>query len=834
MTAQDNTTEHETGARSPASKALAQGENGQGEAARKVPGKGAASRAGGKAAEKGGAKSRPVAKAAAKGGADKVAVSKTAGSKAVAGRGTSGGKSRRTAERQITLTSPERFINRELSWLDFNQRVVEEADNARNPLLERLRFLAISASNLDEFYSVRVAGLVGQQREGLTKLSPDGRTPAQQLEAVRERCARLLRAQQRIWTELRPSLARTGVELCETADLNEADLDWLQKCFMDRIFPVLTPLAVDPAHPLPFIPNMGLALGLRLLYADTGLFAMNALILLPAQIERFIRLPTPMPSPAQSLAVPATDATAEVPPPPPVRFIRLEDLITLFMDRLFSGLTVGESGVLRVIRDTDVEFEDEAEDLVRSYETALKRRRRGVVIHLDMEKRVPAELADAIASDLDLPPEEIAVHSGMIGVADLRQMIVDDRPELLFPAYTPRFPERILDFNGDCFAAIRAKDLLVHHPFESFDVVVQFLRQAALDPNVIAIKQTLYRTSRDSPIVKALIEAAEAGKSVTAMVELRARFDEEANIRLSRALEAAGVQVVFGFADLKTHAKLSLVVRREGAVVRSYAHFGTGNYHPITARIYTDLSFFTCNPSLARDSARLFNYVTGYAMPAQMEEIAFSPMTIRKTLLGLIEDEMEQVKAGRPGLIWLKMNALVDPDLIDALYRASCAGVKIVGVIRGICCLRPGVAGLSENIRIKSVVGRFLEHSRIFVFGNGHRLPSRNAKVFISSADWMTRNMNWRVESMVPITNPTVHAQVLDQIMVSNMRDNLQSWILEQNGVWRRLTAGNKPFSAHEWFMTHPSLSGRGSAAHETPIRAPASLSSAQDLMIDI
>jgi len=688
----------------------------------------------------------------------------------------------------MSAPDPSLFFNRELSWLSFNRRVLEEASNPAHPLLERLRFLSISGSNLDEFFMTRVAGLKGQQVQGIENLSMDGLTPTQQLDAIAQDAEELVVAQQAQWILLKEMLSDAGVEVVGASDLSAAEAEWLEAHFREHILPVLTPQAIDPSHPFPFVTNLGLSL-IFALETVPGSEAVTELLMIPSTLRRFVRLPGEG-----------------------ARFIAIDSVVLAHFEMLFPGFRKVAAGAFRLLRDSDIEIDEDAEDLVRYFRSAIKRRRRGRVIRLEFAADTPLELEEQVRAGLAATGALVSESGGFIGIVDLDQLVEVDRPDLKFPAYSARLPERIAEHDGDCFAAIRAKDIVVHHPYESFEVVVAFLRQAAEDPDVVAIKQTLYRAGKQSAIIDALVAAAEAGKSVTAVVELKARFDEEQNILWASRLERAGVQVIYGFVEWKTHAKVSMVIRREGPTLRTYCHFGTGNYHPTTARIYTDISFFTASRRAARDAAKLFNLITGYVQPRGLELLTLSPRNLRERLLALIDTEIANAKSGGAAAIWAKMNSLTDPAIILKLYEASDAGVSIDLIVRGVCCLRPGIGGLSENIRVKSIVGRFLEHSRIFVFANGKRLPHPEARVFISSADWMPRNFDRRVEFMMPLENPTVHAQVLDQVMIANLIDNEQSWELESDGEYKRLVPGKRHFNLHRYFMTNPSLSGRGAA----------------------
>ena len=684
-----------------------------------------------------------------------------------------------------------RFLNRELSWLQFNRRVLAEAANTAYPLLERLRFLSISGTNLDEFFMVRVAGLKGQQLRKIEDRSIDGLTPSQQLPLITAKADALMADQQALWRELHVALGKHAIRVLELYEITREEGAELERFFREQLLPIITPQALDPAHPFPFIPNLGMSILFELKRKADG-EPVRELIMLPAALPRFYQFEEARP-----------------------RFVPLETVLRYFSEALFPGFEVIGSAAFRVVRDSDIELEEEAEDLVRYFRSAIKRRRRGRVIRLEAESAIPPELASLIARELGGDDAMISETDGILGVADLSQIVDIDLPELKFEPYTPRFPERVREHDGDCFAAIREKDIVVHHPYESFDVVLAFLRQAAGDPDVLAIKQTLYRAGKQGAVIRALCDAAEAGKSVTAVVELKARFEEEQNLQWAAQLERSGVQVVYGFIEMKTHAKISLVVRREGKAIRSYCHFGTGNYHPVTARIYTDLSFFTADPQIAGEAAEVFNYITGYIEPQNLEQLAIGPLNLREKIYELVDREIANARAGQPSGIWAKMNALSNRGMIEKLYEASQAGVPIRLIIRGVCCLRPGVPGLSETIEVKSIIGRFLEHSRVWTFANGAPMPGSQTEVYISSADWMSRNLDRRVEYALPLRNPTVHDQVLEQVMVANLLDDEQSWEMLPDGTYRKVVPGKRPFNLHTYFMTNPSLSGRGESLGE-------------------
>ena len=684
------------------------------------------------------------------------------------------------------MLSKTKYINRELSWLEFNKRVLEEAENSKIPLGERLNFLSISGSNLDEFFMVRVAGLKGQVDSEVFIETIDGLMPEQVLYEVIKKSKFIKKKQNECWKIILKELSKKGIKVCETKQLNVTEKRWLKTYFVKEIFPLLTPVAIDPAHPFPFVPNLGLSIVLKLKNKKSKNI-IRVVIPFPKGLKKFIKV---------------NDTN---------KFIPTDNIIIFFIDQLFPKYTFISYGAFRLIRDSDIEFSDEAEDLVTTFENQLRKRRYGREVLLEMTKSIPEDLKNMIINSLNINRDNIIYAEHILDISSANQITSSVNKELRWKNFKPRFPERIKDANDNCFAAIRYKDMIVHHPYESFDVVVKFLRQAAKDKKVLVIKQTIYRTAKENnEIIEALVEAAEEGKSVTALLEIKARFDEELNIKVSRYLKRYGVQVVYGSINLKTHAKISLVVRRERKGLNTYVHFGTGNYHINTAKVYTDLSLFTCNKELAEDAQQFFNMATGYASPSRWRHLSIAPDNLRNDILTLIDNEISNKLRGKKSEIWFKCNSLIDEEVINKLYKASQVGVKIELIVRGVCCLRPQIKGLSENISVRSIVGRFLEHSRIYCFSNGHSMPSSKAKIFISSADIMPRNFDRRYEVMVPILNQTVHKQILNQIMVANLKDNTQAWEMKSSGEYSRIKEGKSPISAHNYFMSNPSLSGRG------------------------
>ncbi len=654
---------------------------------------------------------------------------------------------------------PERFLNRELSWLAFDSRVLALAEDARVPLLERAKFLAIFSQNLDEFFQVRVAGLKDQVAGGVTKLTPDGRTPAEQLDEIRDRVAKLVSRSQHVFLdEIVPALAEAGIRFSSWDELDDDDLEYLGDQFEQRIFPVLTPLAVDPGHPFPYISDLSLNLAVIVHDADTG-ERRFARIKVPPLLPRFVVMP---------------DGE---------RFVPLEQVIAAHLDQLFPGMEIGAHHPFRVTRNADLTLEDEdADDLLAAVELELRRRRFGRAVRLELESGVTDEVRDLLQRELDLEDEDVYVAAGPLDLTGMWAVHGLDRPDLKDPPFAGVVPARMVGEEGkaDIFAELRRGDLLVHLPYDSFSATVEeFIRQAADDPQVFAIKLTLYRTDGGSPIVDALARAAEAGKQVAVLVELKARFDEEANVTWARRLEQSGAHVAYGLVGLKVHTKTALVVREEQGGMRRYGHVGTGNYNSRTARIYEDLGLLTADPEIGADLTHLFNYLTGYAKAIEYDRLLVAPDSMRTALLRLIRQEAA-AEHGQ-GRIIAKMNSLVDPQIIDALYDASGAGVHIDLVVRGICCLRPGVPGLSERIRVRSIVGRYLEHSRIYHFANGEG-PGRPSW-YIGSADWMPRNLDHRVEALTPIDAPSLQQQLMEILQV-NLADDTLAWVLGPEGEW--------------------------------------------------